>query len=63
MKSGIVASCQQKQQVKTSDFTPLADVILIEGIGGELVEGEELLEVAREGIGLVKTDGEEGTSF
>ena len=31
--------------------------------GGEFVEGEELLEVARESVGVLEPDGEEGAGF
>lgn len=63
VEAGIVVSRQQQQQVEAGDFAALAGAGVVKGRRGQLVEGEELLEVAREGLGLVQPDGEQRAGF
>ena len=68
MKPRIIPSRQQQKQIQSRDLTPLARALAFrraatEGGVRELVEGEELLVVADEGVGVVKVDGEESARF
>lgn len=65
MECRVISLRQQQQQIQPSDFAPLAAVAGVGAVGrfGELIEGEELLVVACEGVGLLEADGEESAGF
>lgn len=64
MESRVIALGQQQQQIQAGDFASLTRgmVFAVRGVG-DLVEGEELLVVAYEGVGLLEADGEEGAGL
>lgn len=63
MEARVVAFRQQQQQVQACHFAPLAVARGLEAGRRELVEGEQLLEVAREGVRVLQADGEQGAGF
>lgn len=63
MEAGVVPLGQQEQEVQARHFAALAVPGGLEARGRELVEGEELLEVAREGVGILEADGEQRAGF
>ncbi len=63
MKAGIVPLGQQQQQIQARHLAPLAVARGLEVGRRELVEGQQLLEVAGEGVGVLQADGEEGAGF
>lgn len=63
MEARIVALRQQQQEVQPRHLAPLAVARGLEVRRRELVEGEQLLEVAREGVRVLQADGEQGAGF
>lgn len=59
MELGVEALGQEQQQAEARDAVPLGDVGG-QDVGGQLVEGLELLDVAGEGGGVAGADGKEG---
>lgn len=62
VKARVIALTEQQQQIQACDFAFLRAVVG-EGGGGQVVEGLQLLEVAREGGGVLQADGDEGAEL
>ena len=63
MEARIITLRQQQQQVQTRNFTPLTVTRGLEIGRRELVKGQQLLEVTREGVGILQADGEQCAGF
>lgn len=59
MEAGIVPFRQQQKKIQARDLASLARAAVVAGIkgaGGELIEGLQLQEVARESVKLMQPD-------
>lgn len=58
---GVAALGQQEQQIQAGDLVPVP--VPMPGIVGQLVEGLQLRHVAREGLGVLGADAEQGAGL